>query len=144
MGSHHPIAAKELMIFPCVAPHYHPYPYQRAQELLRINLAVPLHERKKIIYLTRRVCCYPSIYPLLNTANLPLFPPPLSTMKSNSRRVINEDAVIQKIEEFLKENNRPEELLIYESGNYPELDDNIRLFNYEARYCIVMTLSCTT
>jgi hypothetical protein len=43
------------MIFPCVATHYHPLVYQRAQRLVGVDPNVPLDKRKKIVYLTRRV-----------------------------------------------------------------------------------------
>lgn len=56
-GGSSPIHAKE-MIFTCVAPHYHPFGYQRAQQLLRIDRTVPLSERKKLVYLTRKVCLF--------------------------------------------------------------------------------------
>ncbi len=43
------------MIFPCVATHYHPLVYQRAQRRLGVDPDVPLDKRKKIVYFTRLV-----------------------------------------------------------------------------------------
>lgn len=122
------IVAKELMLFPCVAPHYHPFPYQRSQELLRINLTVPITQRKKLLYLTRRVSTF-----LAYIFCVCVYVCGPTSLQSNSRGVKNEDIILERIRQFLKDHNRPEELVIYESGNYPNLDANINLFNYEAR-----------
>ena len=46
---------KPQMIFPCVATHYHPLVYQRAQRRLGVDPDVPLDKRKKIVYFTRLV-----------------------------------------------------------------------------------------
>jgi len=92
----------EEMIFPCVAPHYHPYTYQKAQEALKLRLHVPLQERKKIVYLTR---------------------------KDKSRPVVNEPDVLKAIEDWMAANGRDEELLVFLHKDWPDLDDLIRLFN---------------
>jgi len=99
----HQVFAKE-MIFPCVATHYHPYVYQRAQRLLGVDSDVPLNKRKKIVYLTRQ---------------------------NKSRKVVNEKELLAALEFWLKDHDRMEELYVFEHDHWPDLNDLIRFFNQE-------------
>jgi hypothetical protein len=44
--------------------------------------------------------------------------------------VTNEDVVLAGIRKWLKDNDRPEELLIFESASWPDLRKLIQFFNH--------------
>lgn len=107
------------MIFPCVATHYHPYVYQRAQRLLGVDSDVPLNKRKKIVYLTRQVLLLSSATPQKLT----------TTTQNKSRKVVNEKELLAALEFWLKDHDRMEELYVFEHDHWPDLNDLIRFFN---------------
>ncbi|ELR21744.1 uncharacterized protein ACA1_384800 [Acanthamoeba castellanii str. Neff] len=80
------------------------YAEERAQRRLGVDPDVPLDKRKKIVYFTR---------------------------KGKSRQVLNEDELVAGIRTWLKDNKRPEELLVFESEDWPDLDKLIHFFNQE-------------
>lgn len=100
-----PIVVDEL-IFTCIAPHYHPYSYQRVRQSLRLA-DPPLSSRKTMVYLSR---------------------------KGNSRGVSNEADLIVLLEAQAKA--RGLELIVFQHKDYPTLDDIIRLFNTKASIII--------
>jgi hypothetical protein len=51
-------------------------------------------------------------------------------LQGKSRRVTNEDVVLAGIRKWLKDNDRPEELLIFESASWPDLRKLIQFFNH--------------
>jgi hypothetical protein len=52
--------------------------------------------------------------------------------QGKSRQVLNEDELVAGIRTWLKDNKRPEELLVFESEDWPDLDKLIHFFNQGA------------
>eukprot|EP01087_Luapelamoeba_hula_P007893 TRINITY_DN1941_c0_g1_i10.p1 TRINITY_DN1941_c0_g1~~TRINITY_DN1941_c0_g1_i10.p1 ORF type:complete len:235 (-),score=52.91 TRINITY_DN1941_c0_g1_i10:940-1599(-) len=118
------------MYFSCVAPHYHPYTYQKAHSLLLGNASFSHSPKQlpgssnsggktefRIVYLSRR---------------------------GNSRYVINEEPLLDAIEAMLTENNNNNNnnnnnahytLDVFKHSLYPTLDDTIEYFS-QARVLI--------
>ncbi|KAL6075675.1 DUF563 domain-containing protein [Balamuthia mandrillaris] len=93
------------VVFPCVAPHYHPITYQVARQRLGIKEVVPSEQRNKVVYLTRG-----------------------STR--NGRSVTNDEEVRTALSAFLAD--RKEELVVFDLSSFKSLDHVIDWFNHNA------------
>ncbi|EFC48239.1 predicted protein [Naegleria gruberi] len=104
------IHAKKL-IYSCRSPLVHPFTTQRVyDEMLRklnAKFTIPFEKRRKIVYFTRQDA---------DTVNI-------------GRRIINETLLIDYLNKELKKRGRNEELIIFESYDYPNLQSLFKLFN---------------
>ncbi|KAL6065310.1 DUF563 domain-containing protein [Balamuthia mandrillaris] len=97
----------EELVFPCVAPHYHPVVYQEARRRLGIlDIPSTSKARNKVVYLSRNVG------------------------KNTGRKVLNENNVRAALTNFFAA--RREELVIFDHSQFPSLSSVIEWFNSNA------------
>ncbi|KAL6080398.1 DUF563 domain-containing protein [Balamuthia mandrillaris] len=97
----------EELVFPCVAPHYHPIVYQEARRRLGIlDIPSKSNVRNKVVYLSRNVG------------------------KNTGRKVLNENNVRAALTNFFAD--RREELVIFDHSQFPSLSSVIGWFNNNA------------
>jgi hypothetical protein len=129
----------KLMNYACRVPRFHPWIWQKIQELIGGELDPPTHykkkiimgaggggggggegvkfeeipilpinERKKVVYLTRR----------------------------NTRKVMNEGPLLEAMQQWVKARGKGEEIVVFEHAKYPTKKAIKELFNYEAKAVI--------
>lgn len=111
-GKSHFIRAKE-MYFSCVAPHYHPYPYQKAAEILGVDMDVPLDAKDTILYLSRS-----------------------HGTSKKSRPVVNANAVVGALRHWVQVHGRNETVRIFHHSDFPTLEALMQFMNRRVKVLV--------
>ncbi|KAL6074117.1 hypothetical protein QOT17_004504 [Balamuthia mandrillaris] len=101
------------MVFPCIMPHIHPWLSLKMSELFKVNLEVPMQERKVISFLSRG-----------------------KNVRNKRADLANEAQLLRAIEALLARRNKGERLEVFDHTKHPSLEDTIRYFNYDVKALI--------